>query len=188
MQPARARPPSLPGSVHRLRRRHASLAPGHPSVRWVPSWPASRSVKGDLRDYDALPIPLRSPPPRRGGPRPPRRDRSGPGLLRDRRPSIGPTAVDRPPPLGVLVVSMPVLNSRLRPLAWPSRYRTGDRRADARRINRELRTLSRVIVDPRVRGIGLATRLTTLPRCPPHAGDRRDRRDESAAPSSRPRE
>lgn len=61
--------------------------------------------------------------------------------------------------LGVLGISMPVLNSRLRPLAWPGRYRTGDRRADALRINRELRTISRVIIDPRVRGIGLAARL-----------------------------
>lgn len=61
--------------------------------------------------------------------------------------------------LGVLAVSMPVLDSRLRPLAWPGRYRTADRHADMLRVNRELRTISRVIIDPRVRGIGLATRL-----------------------------
>ncbi|MGE3106855.1 MAG: hypothetical protein AB7G11_05010 [Phycisphaerales bacterium] len=59
--------------------------------------------------------------------------------------------------LGVLAVSMPVLNGRWRALAWPGRYSTGDRRADARRLNRELRTISRVIVDPRARGLGIAT-------------------------------
>ena len=57
---------------------------------------------------------------------------------------------------GVLVVSMPVLNGRWRQLAWPGRYQSTDRAADARRINRELRTISRVIVDPRWRGLGLA--------------------------------
>jgi len=60
---------------------------------------------------------------------------------------------------GVLAVSMPALNSPLRDLAWPGRYRTGDRRRDARRLNAELRTISRVIVDPRYRGIGVAAAL-----------------------------
>lgn len=62
-------------------------------------------------------------------------------------------------PLGVLVVSMPVLNSRVRELAWPGRYCSGDRRRDARRVNAELRTISRLVVDPRVRGVGVARAL-----------------------------
>lgn len=56
---------------------------------------------------------------------------------------------------GVLVVSMPTLNGSWRDLAWPGRYTSGDKRARARRINRELRCLSRVIVDPRDRGLGV---------------------------------
>lgn len=60
---------------------------------------------------------------------------------------------------GVLVVSMPTLNSAWREQAWPGRFRTGDRRRDARRINRDLRTISRVVVDPRWRGLGVATRI-----------------------------
>lgn len=62
-------------------------------------------------------------------------------------------------PIGVLAVSMPALNSPLRDLAWPGRYRTGDKRADARRLNDEVRTISRVIVHPHHRGRGVARRL-----------------------------
>ena len=62
-------------------------------------------------------------------------------------------------PVAVLVASMPTLNATWRELAWPGRYRTGDKRADAKRINAELRTLSRVVVDPRWRGLGVAGRL-----------------------------
>jgi hypothetical protein len=60
---------------------------------------------------------------------------------------------------GVLVVSMPALNARWRRLAWPGRYEDPDRRARARRINAELRVISRVIVDPRFRGCAVATSL-----------------------------
>lgn len=61
--------------------------------------------------------------------------------------------------LGVLVASRPVLNGSHRELAWPGRFRTGDKAADAGRLNDELRTISRVIVDPRDRGRGVATAL-----------------------------
>ncbi len=61
--------------------------------------------------------------------------------------------------VGVLVISMPTLDGSWRQLAWPNRYRSRDRAAAARRINRELRTISRVIVDPRYRGMGLARAL-----------------------------
>lgn len=60
---------------------------------------------------------------------------------------------------GVLVASMPTLNSSWRHLAWPGEYDTGDKRRDARAINRTLRCISRVVVDPRFRGLGLARRL-----------------------------
>lgn len=63
--------------------------------------------------------------------------------------------------VGVLVVSMPTLNSSVRELAWPGRYRTGSKRQDAARVNRELRCISRVVVEPRWRGLGVARRLVS---------------------------
>jgi len=62
-------------------------------------------------------------------------------------------------PVAVLVVSMPALNASWRELAWPGRYRSGDKRADARRVNAEIRVISRLVVDPRWRGLGLGARL-----------------------------
>lgn len=62
-------------------------------------------------------------------------------------------------PAAVLIISMPTLEGRWRALAWPGRYTTGDKRADARRINTELRTISRLVVDPRWRGMGVGRRL-----------------------------
>jgi len=70
-----------------------------------------------------------------------------------------PSSVPAPRPAAVLVISMPTLEGRWRTLAWPGRYSTGDKRADARRINTELRTISRLIVDPRWRGLGVGRRL-----------------------------
>lgn len=60
---------------------------------------------------------------------------------------------------GVLVVSMPTLNGAWRSLAWPGAYTSGDKRRDALEINRTLRCISRVIVDPRFRGQGIARTL-----------------------------
>lgn len=62
---------------------------------------------------------------------------------------------------GVLVVSYPTLNGVWREMAWPGRYVCGaaGRAACARRLNREVRRISRVIVDPRDRGRGIARRL-----------------------------
>lgn len=60
--------------------------------------------------------------------------------------------------VGALVVSMPTLNGRWRALAWPGLAR-GDRRERARRLNEEVRLISRVVVEPRWRGMGIASRL-----------------------------
>ena len=60
---------------------------------------------------------------------------------------------------GVLVVSRPTLNAGWREMAWPGRFTAGTPDAAARRINRELRCISRVVVDPRFRSLGVAERL-----------------------------
>ncbi|MBC7833685.1 MAG: GNAT family N-acetyltransferase [Phycisphaerales bacterium] len=62
-------------------------------------------------------------------------------------------------PIAVLVVSMPTLNGDWRAAAFPSLPSISDKRAHARELNRSVRTISRVIVDPRYRALGLATRL-----------------------------
>lgn len=62
---------------------------------------------------------------------------------------------------GVLVTSRPTLNGSWRAAAWPGRFDCGSMRERARAINSDLRTISRVIVDPRYRGTGLAKRLVT---------------------------
>lgn len=63
----------------------------------------------------------------------------------------------------VLVVSRPTLHGPARRLAWPEMYeKRGDPRepeAIAALVNREVRTISRVVVDPRYRGLGLAAEL-----------------------------
>lgn len=61
--------------------------------------------------------------------------------------------------VGVLAVSLPTLNGRWRNLAWPGRYQTGDRRDDAQRLTAEVRCISRVIVAPAHRSMGVARRL-----------------------------
>jgi GNAT superfamily N-acetyltransferase len=61
-------------------------------------------------------------------------------------------------PVGVLVVSMPPLNAPWRDAAWPGEF-AGNKRDAARRINAQVRTISRVVVDPRWRGMGVARRL-----------------------------
>ncbi|MFI4882777.1 MAG: GNAT family N-acetyltransferase [Phycisphaerales bacterium JB064] len=61
--------------------------------------------------------------------------------------------------IGVLVASMPTLNGRWRAIAWPAEYDTPDQRLNATRLNRDVRVISRVIVDPRYRGRGVAVRL-----------------------------
>ncbi|RMH24658.1 MAG: hypothetical protein D6692_12540 [Planctomycetota bacterium] len=60
---------------------------------------------------------------------------------------------------GVLVVSAPTLNASWRRQAWPGRYDRGPKYERARRLNTELACISRVIVEPRSRGLGIATQL-----------------------------
>jgi hypothetical protein len=59
---------------------------------------------------------------------------------------------------GVLIVSMPTIDGAWRALAWPGRYdpRALGKAAALRRVNAEVRTISRVVIEPRFRGLGLA--------------------------------
>lgn len=58
--------------------------------------------------------------------------------------------------VGVLVVAMPTLMSRWRAGAWPELgLADADPRARARTLNRRVRTIARLIVDPRYRGMGV---------------------------------
>ncbi len=61
--------------------------------------------------------------------------------------------------IGVLVVSYPSLACQLRDVATHKRYINLSTQARAAMLNREVRVISRVIVDPRYRGLGLAVRL-----------------------------
>ncbi|MFG0247107.1 MAG: hypothetical protein ACF8MF_13750 [Phycisphaerales bacterium JB052] len=60
---------------------------------------------------------------------------------------------------GVLLVSMPTLNGIWRRRAWPGHFETPNKSANAQRLNAQMRMVSRVIVEPRSRGLGVATRL-----------------------------
>lgn len=59
---------------------------------------------------------------------------------------------------GVLVVTMPTLNARWRRAAWPGLH-AGDRRSCAAALNANVRRIARVVIEPRYRGLGLATKL-----------------------------
>lgn len=69
--------------------------------------------------------------------------------------------------LGVIVYGMPPINSQLRNIATDGKYCTGgDMSARLKKVNRDFRCISRVIIEPRVRGLGLASWLVrqTLPQ------------------------
>lgn len=61
--------------------------------------------------------------------------------------------------VGVLVISLPHLACQLRDIATCNRYRGLQPRDAAAMLNREVRTISRVIIDPQWRGLGLAVKL-----------------------------
>lgn len=60
--------------------------------------------------------------------------------------------------VGALVVSMPTLNAAWRSIAWPGRYSPPSRET-AKRLNDEVRCISRIVIDPRFRARGAATSL-----------------------------
>ncbi|MEQ9205922.1 MAG: AAA family ATPase [Phycisphaerales bacterium] len=60
---------------------------------------------------------------------------------------------------GVLVVAYPTLNASWRNRAWPGRYTTACKSTNAKRVNAELRRLSRIIIDPRSRSLSIASTL-----------------------------
>ena len=61
--------------------------------------------------------------------------------------------------IGVLVRSLPALACGMRDVATGGRYRGLGQREAAIMLNREVRTISRVVIDPRYRGLGLAVNL-----------------------------
>ena len=60
---------------------------------------------------------------------------------------------------GVIVESLPALACALRRVALPGVFEVGDRSLAAAKLNREMRTISRVIVHPIFRGAGVAVGL-----------------------------
>lgn len=83
-------------------------------------------------------------------------------VLADARPTVVGRYLGRrgeARPVGVLVVSLPALACALRDVALGGRYRGLSRSAAARLLNAEVRCISRVVVHPQWRGLGLAVRL-----------------------------
>ncbi len=69
-------------------------------------------------------------------------------------------------PIGIITYSMPVLNSRGRRQAADGFFSGNDQKTRLCRLNKHVRRISRVIIDPRYRGLGLASRLVaeTMPK------------------------
>ena len=72
---------------------------------------------------------------------------------------------------GVLVRSLPSLSCRLRDVATSGRYQGLTPRERAVMLNREVRCISRVVIDPQFRGCGLAVRLVRHALANPHPKD-----------------
>jgi hypothetical protein len=68
--------------------------------------------------------------------------------------------------MGVIVYTMPLGQLELRNIAMGSIFSGLDRRTHLWLINRNIRNISRVIIEPRFRGLGLASRLVreTMPK------------------------
>jgi GNAT superfamily N-acetyltransferase len=124
-----------------------------------------RAMSGEKKARNAR----REPKPRSSEPEAQARDGAGEHSQGEGRASTGWKPVPRGQMprgpattgevLGVLVASRPVLNGPWREAAWPGWLAGQSKRVAAGRINRELRVISRVVVDPRVRGMGAATAL-----------------------------
>jgi len=69
-------------------------------------------------------------------------------------------------PVGVIVYTMPNPRVELRTLATDGAFSGLDRQTELELLNRHIRCIARVIIEPRFRGIGLAVRLVreTMPR------------------------
>jgi len=69
-------------------------------------------------------------------------------------------------PAGVIVYTMPNPRVELRTVATGGRFAGLDRQTELELLNRNIRCIARVVVEPRLRGIGLATRLVreTMPQ------------------------
>jgi GNAT superfamily N-acetyltransferase len=84
-------------------------------------------------------------------------------VLEDDQPGVGGRFTRRaeaPRVVGVLVESLPALSCALRNAALADRHAGwSDRAAAARLLNAEVRCISRVVVHPQWRGLGLAVRL-----------------------------
>lgn len=83
-------------------------------------------------------------------------------VIRDHTPSASDRFLARqatPQAIAVLVESLPALSCRLRDEALGGRYGHLRPKPRSQLLNEELRCISRVIVDPRYRGLGLAVRL-----------------------------
>lgn len=79
---------------------------------------------------------------------------------------LGKTFIDaRIEPVGLIVYSLPPINCRLRNVATKGRYLLDDTKSRITLLNEEMRTISRVIIHPVFRGLGLASSLVrrTLP-------------------------
>jgi GNAT superfamily N-acetyltransferase len=73
--------------------------------------------------------------------------------------------------IGVLVRSLPHLSCQMRDVATHGRYQGLKRRDAAAMLNREVRTISRVVIDPQWRGLGLAVKLVRFALDQPHDSD-----------------
>ncbi len=74
-------------------------------------------------------------------------------------PGLGGSAREVGMLAGVVVEALPALGCALRRVALPGRFETGDRSLDAGCLNREVRTIARVVVHPMFRSTGLAVGL-----------------------------
>ncbi len=87
-----------------------------------------------------------------------------------RAPTVVGRFVGRPDEttiVGVLIRSLPSLGCQLRDRATSDRYRGMGVLVAAAMVNREVRTISRVVIHPQWRGIGLAVRLVRHPLVDP---------------------
>ncbi len=111
-------------------------------------------VSGDMSDYRAL----AAYHYREGRP-------AGIKAVYTVRPKRRPGSLGRRP-AGVIVYAMPNPRIELRTLATHGVFQGLDRQTELQLLNRHVRCLARVIVEPRFRGIGLAVRLVreTMPK------------------------